>query len=254
MKILVLNGTYRPEGTTTELARSFMEGARANGTETDMIMLRDLTIGYCINCLKCNAFPDEGIAPCSLKDDMDELIRRIVEADGILFASPVHNGFVTGLMTVFWERLSWRVARPGGPFLNCMSIQTRINDKVRALGSISSAGGMPERLRKSCDDGTPWLKGQATLLLHGEWIGDTYAGADLEHMPESRQDWQRIFFLRRLSARQRQQAYALGVKMAKAIQVGGLKPFTMDKLVHPPFRWILERIFAFSPPYQAAGK
>ena len=28
MEILVLNGTYRPEGTTTALARAFMEGAR----------------------------------------------------------------------------------------------------------------------------------------------------------------------------------------------------------------------------------
>jgi len=252
MKILILNGTYRPDGTTTELARSFMEGARANGAEADMIMLRERTIGYCTNCLKCYGFTGDGISPCSLKDDMDELIPRIVEADGILFASPVHNGFVTGLMTIFWERLSWRVARPREPFLNCGSIQTRIRDKVRALGSISSAGGMPERLRKSCDDGTPWLKSNSTLLLHGEWIGDIYAGADLEHMPESSQDWHRLYFLRRLSARQRQQAYALGVKMAKAIQGGRLKPVTMDKLLHPALKWILGRIFAFSPPYRVA--
>jgi multimeric flavodoxin WrbA len=253
MKILVLNGTYRPDGTTTKLARSFMEGAGANGAEADMIILRERTIGYCINCLKCYGFAGEGIAPCSLKDDMDDLIHRIVDADGILFASPVHNGFVTGLMTVFWERLSWRVARPGDPFLNSMSIRTRINDKVRAIGSISSAGGMPERLRKTCDDGTPWLKSNATLLLHGEWIGDAYSGAELEHMPESRQEWHRIFFLRLLSSRQRQQACALGVKMAKALQGGRLKPVTMDKILPPAFKWIMGRIFAFSPPYRVAG-
>ena len=253
MKILVLNGAYRPQGTTTELAQSFMEGAKSGGAEVDMIMLRDRTIGYCTNCLKCYSFTGEGISPCSLKDDMDELIPGIAGADGILFASPVHNGFVTGLMAVFWERLSWRVARPDGPFLNSMSIRTRLHDKVRALGSIASAGGMPERLRRSCDDGTPWLKSNAPLLLHGQWIGDVYAGADLERMPESRQDWQRIFHLRRLSARQRQSAYALGVRMAEAIRSGGLKPLTIDKMIHPAMKWILERVFTFSPPYRVAG-
>jgi len=252
MKILVLNGAYRPNGTTTQLARSFMEGAGSSGAEVDMIMLRDRTIGYCINCLKCYGFTGEGISPCSLKDDMDEIIPRIVEADGILFASPVHNGFVTGLMTVFWERLSWRVAQPGEPFLNFMSIKTRIDDKVRAIGSIASAGGMPKRLRKTCDDGTPWLKSNASLMLHGQWIGDMYAGADLEHMPQDSRDWHRIFFLRRLSTRQQQEAYTLGVQMAKAIRSGALKPATIDKMVHPALKWILQRIFIFSPPYRVA--
>ena len=252
MKILVLNGAYRPKGTTTELVRSFMEGATAGGAEAEMVTLRDHKIGYCTNCLKCYSFTGDGVAPCSLQDDMDDLIRRIVEADGILFASPVHNGFVTGLMTVFWERLSWRAARPGKPFLRSMSLQTRVNDKVRALGSISSAGGMPERLRKHCDDGTPWLKSNASLILHGQWIGDIYAGAELEHMPGSIEDWRRIYFLRRLSAGQRGQAYALGATMAGAIQSGRLKPVTMDNVLPPFLRWIMELIFAFRPPYRVA--
>jgi hypothetical protein len=253
MKILILNSTYRPNGTTTDLAGSFIEGAKANGAEVDMVMLRDRAIGYCTNCLTCYSFTGNGISPCSLKDDMDEIIQRIVDADGILFASPVHNGFVTGLMTSFWERLSWRVAQPGEPFLHFMSIKTRIDDRVRAVSAISSAGGMPERFRKFCDDGTPWLKSNAALMLHGQWIGDIYAGADLERMPESRLDWHRIYFLRRISTRQRQRAYALGVKMAKAIQSGSLKPVTMDKIIHPALRWIMERIFTFSPPYRISG-
>lgn len=254
MKILVLNGTYRPNGTTAELARSFMEGAKANGADVDMIMLRDRTIGYCTNCLKCYGFTGKGMSPCSLKDDMDDLIPRMVEADGILFASPVHNGFVTGLMTVFWERLSWRAAQPGGSFLKSMGIKSRITDKVRAVGSIASAGGMPERLgKKFCNDGTPWLKSNASLILHGQWIGDMYAGADLERIPESSQDWQQIFFLRRLSARQRQQAYALGVQMAKAIQSGCLKPVTIDKMLPSALQWVLERVFTPGSPYRVAG-
>jgi multimeric flavodoxin WrbA len=105
-----------------------MEGARANGVETEMIMLRDREIGYCSNCLQCYSYTGEGIAPCSINDDMDEIIAGIAQADGVLFASPVHNGFVTGLMTVFWERLSWRAARPGGPFLGGVKLVSRLDE------------------------------------------------------------------------------------------------------------------------------
>ncbi len=252
MNILVLNGSYRPGGTTSELARSFMEGARAGGAEAEMIMLRDCLIGYCTNCLECYGYTGEGIAPCSIRDDMDGIIARIAGADGVLFASPVHNGFVTGLMTVFWERFSWRAARPGGPFLGSMSLISRLDDRTRAVGSIASAGGMPERLRKSCDDGTPWLKSNACLVLHGEWVGDVYAGADLERRPRDGREWRRIFFLRRLSARQKKRAYALGEKMARAISSGRLKPVTIEKMAPPGVKQVLGLIARFSPPYRVA--
>jgi len=111
---------------------------------------------------------------------------------------------------------------------------------------------MPERLRKFCDDGTRWVKSNAPLILHGEWIGDMYAGADLERMPENDRDWQRVYFLRRLSAGQRQQAHDLGVKMADAIRSGRLRPFTMDQAVPGVIRWIMELLFAISPPYRIA--
>lgn len=254
MKILVLNGTYRPNGTTTGLAKSFMEGAQAGGAETEMIMLRDRKIAYCTNCLKCYHFAGDGIAPCCMKDDMDEIIARIAEADGIVFASPVHNGFVTGVMTVFWERLSWRVARPTGPFLGSLSIRSRLDDKVRAFGSIASAGGMSERLRSGCDDGTPWLKSNACLVLHGQWIGDTYAGADLERMPQNEKDWEQLYSLRRLSARQRAETYELGKRMAEAIRAGTLEPVTMKNMVPAALRWALGMYAKFSPPHRLAAE
>ena len=91
MKVLVLNGSCRAGGTTEELARAFMGGAAERGAEVEMITLRDQSIAYCTNCLKCYSYAGAGIAPCSLQDDMDKIIGRLENADGILFASPVHN-------------------------------------------------------------------------------------------------------------------------------------------------------------------
>lgn len=255
MKILALNASYRPDKTTTQLTRKALEGASSFGSETEMIMLGQCKIAYCLNCLKCYQDLDSEIAPCSLSDDMNNILEKIRDADGIIFASPVHNGFVTGLMTVFFERLAWRVVRPGGSFLGVsMGLRSRLTSKTRALAAISSAGGMPSKMRKYCDDGTPWLRSNAPLMLHGEWIGDLYAGAVLKRMPQTEEDWNTLYFLRRLSPEQFHEAEELGIKMVKAIRAGNLRPVTIDNLVGPISRGIVKLVSFFSRPYQTVDR
>ena len=249
MKILALNATYRPEQSTTQLARKALEGAARAGAQTEMILLRDRKIQYCTNCLRCYDTPAPEIGPCAQADDMDEILARIRDADGIIFASPVHNGFVTGLMTVFFERLAWRVLRPRGSFLGAAGMESRLTSKVRAVASIASPGSMPQRLRRHCDDGTVWLRGNAPFMLHAQWIGDLYAGAVLKERPRSEHDWQRIYHLRRVAPGQLQEAFDLGEKMAEAIGRGGLKPVTLDTLMSPPVRFVAELIARFGPAY-----
>jgi multimeric flavodoxin WrbA len=147
MKILAINATYRPKKTTTQLTLKAMEGAASLEADTEMVMLRDCKIDYCLNCLKCYKDKTSEIGPCSLNDDIDGILEKIRDADGIILASPVHNGFVTGLMTVFFERIAWRVMRCTGSCLGVMaSLESRLTDKPRAIFSLSSAGGIPERL------------------------------------------------------------------------------------------------------------
>ncbi len=252
MHVLIINGSYRSEGTTTQLARAFMEGVQAHGGTAEMALLKECAIAPCTNCLKCYAFDGEGIAPCSLRDDVDGILERLAAADGILFASPVHSGFVTGLTSVFHERVTWRTLRPGAPIAGLAGLQSRLDDKVRAIGSIASAGGMPERLRSGCDDGSRWLKDNLPLELHGQWIGDQYAGADLERLPECDRDWKRLYRLRRISPRQLDEARELGGKMVRAIGSGRLKPVTMETLIPLPVQWICKVWSLFSPHYRLA--
>jgi multimeric flavodoxin WrbA len=117
MKILAINGTYRPKGTTTGLTEAALEGATSVGAETEMVLLRDHDVRHCTNCLMCYRDLDSEIAPCSMDDDVGEILQKVVDADGIILSSPVHNGFITGLMTVFFERIAWRLCRPTGTLL-----------------------------------------------------------------------------------------------------------------------------------------
>ena len=253
MKILAINATYRPKKTTTQLTLKAMEGAASLGADTEMVMLRDCKIDYCLNCLTCYKDKTSEIGPCSLHDDIDGILEKIREADGIILASPVHNGFVTGLMTVFFERIAWRVMRSTGSSLGVMArLESRLTDKPRAIISISSAGGIPERLRKHCDDGTPWLKSNAPLCFYGEWIGDLYAGARLTRLPQNEEDWSNIYFKRKLSQDQLEQAFKLGVKMGQAINDGGLKPATVDTLLGPVTCNMIKAYNFFAPFFKTA--
>jgi multimeric flavodoxin WrbA len=117
MKILALNATYRPAKTTTRLTQSALEGAVSVGVKTEMVMLRDKNIQFCKNCLTCYKDLGSEIAPCMIEDDVGEILEKIREADGIIMASPVHCGFVTGLMTAFVERITFRLCRPTGEIM-----------------------------------------------------------------------------------------------------------------------------------------
>ena len=114
-----MNATYRTNKTTTQLTQKALEGAASVGADTEMVMLRKCRIEYCTNCLKCYKDLDSEIAPCSLRDDVDQILEKIRDADGIIFSSPVHNGFVTGLMTVFLS--VWRGELPVPEVLSWVS-------------------------------------------------------------------------------------------------------------------------------------
>jgi multimeric flavodoxin WrbA len=229
MKILALNGTYRPAQTTTRLTQRALDGAASLGAGTEMVMLRDRNIQFCKNCLTCYKDLESEIAPCAIDDDVGEILEKVQEADGIILASPVHCGFVTGLMTAFIERIAFRLCRPTGEYMGFKGCpEPRSTVKARAVATIVSAGGVPTELRAYCDLGTPWLK-DAAVFFNGECIGDMYAGAVFTKELQG-DDWSRSFLFRELTEGQLQEAFNLGAKMAEAIRNKTIRPFDPQQL------------------------
>lgn len=233
MKILALNATYRKNGTTTTLINKALEGAATVGAQTEHLLLKDFDIRYCTNCLKCYDDVESEIAPCIHDDDMTLLLDKIKEADGVLWGSPVHMGFVTGLMNVFMERACFRLARPTGEFFGLKGCpEPRLTEKPRAAASIVTAGMVPEEMRQYCDQGTQWLKENVPMFINGEFVIDQYAAA---YFPRELEDseWQRALFLRELTEKQRQEAFALGQTLASRISEGSVRPFDADAQMEP---------------------
>ena len=230
MKILAINGTYRAKGTTTQLTEKALAGAISEGADTEMIMLTEKNVKFCTNCLACYKDTTSDIAPCTIKDDMQEILQKIKEADGVIFSSPVHCGFVTALMNAFGERGTWTLFKPTGELMGLKGMpEPRLTDKARATATIVSAGGVPPELREHCDTATPWLKELAVGFCNGECVGDIYAGANYNKELEG-DEWNQAYFYRELTEEQLQEAYDLGVKMAKVIKSGDVRPYDPSML------------------------
>ncbi len=111
MKIVVLNGSPRTMGNTRRLLEEFRKGIEEN-TEATLNFV-DLGEKSILPCEACNACGQTG--RCKHKDNTNELMPLITEADMIVFGSPVYWWGITSQMKLIidkfyiWHHLSYKV-------------------------------------------------------------------------------------------------------------------------------------------------
>lgn len=84
-KVLILSGSPRKGGNSDILCDEFMKGAEESGNTVEKIRVAEKKIGYCRGCYACKR---TGI--CAIKDDMAEILQKMIDADVIVLASPVY--------------------------------------------------------------------------------------------------------------------------------------------------------------------
>lgn len=85
-KILVLSGSPRKGGNSELLCDQFIRGATEAGHQTEKICLQDKRINYCTACDACQ----RNGGTCVQKDDMAEILDKMISADVIVMATPVY--------------------------------------------------------------------------------------------------------------------------------------------------------------------
>ena len=85
-KILILAGSPRRNGNSDILCDQFMKGAQESGHEVEKIFVSEKKIGYCMGCYFCQR--NQGV--CAIKDDMAEILEKIINADVIVLSSPIY--------------------------------------------------------------------------------------------------------------------------------------------------------------------
>jgi len=84
-KVLILSGSPRKNGNSDILCDQFAKGAVEAGHQVEKIRVAEKTVGYCRACYACR---DTGI--CAIKDDMTEIMQKMIDCDVMVLASPVY--------------------------------------------------------------------------------------------------------------------------------------------------------------------
>ena len=111
MRILVLNGSPRPHGSTAEMVAVFKESAEKAGHEVFVINVCRKNIKGCLACEYCHG---KGQGKCARQDDMQEVYDQLQCANMLVLASPIYYHGFSGQLKCAVDRF-YSVLYPKAP-------------------------------------------------------------------------------------------------------------------------------------------
>jgi multimeric flavodoxin WrbA len=109
-KVLALSSSPRRGGNSDLLCDQFIKGAQEGGHHAEKIFLKDKKINYCTGCGTCL----NGKKPCPQKDDMAEVLEKMIAANVIVMATPVYFYTMCGQMKTLIDRCRSRYTEISG--------------------------------------------------------------------------------------------------------------------------------------------
>ncbi len=130
MKIIAISCSSRRHGNTEILLEQVLQGARQEGAATELITVQGKHLEPCDGCRTCD---QAGL--CHIQDDVQEIHRKMVEARGIIFGSPVYSYSMTPqLKTIIDRTVSLRGPRG-------------LNNKIAGVVVTAASMGMTDVLK-----------------------------------------------------------------------------------------------------------
>lgn len=130
MKSLLISSSPRKEKSQTFLlAKEVLRGCATKSRYSEIIHLCDCKIEFCRHCEECHKI----IMNCSIKDDVTKILKKMLEADGIILASPNYINQVTASMKALFDRSSH--------FIHCKRLLGKY-----IVGIVSSGSGQDKEV------------------------------------------------------------------------------------------------------------
>ena len=98
-KVLIISTSIRPNSNSEILANAFADGARTSGNEVELISLKNKTIDFCKGCFAC-----QKLGHCVIKDDANAITEKMLNADVIVWATPIYYYEMSGQMKTMIDR------------------------------------------------------------------------------------------------------------------------------------------------------
>ena len=129
MKILGISfGTTN--GSNDAMVKEALMGAKEAGAEVQFVHILDWDIKNCSGCCACSKGLVMGAGNiCSIKDELDDLLDLILDADGIFVSTPIFEKGATG----FFHNLNDRLGPRADKGMNYMAMQMAKDGKGKPV-------------------------------------------------------------------------------------------------------------------------
>ncbi len=103
MRVLLISSSpHKKKSKTFALAEEALRYVSKEGFDSEIIHLDDFRIFFCKHCEQCH----KNLLHCSAQDDVALILKKMLEADGIILASPNYINQVTASMKALFDRSS----------------------------------------------------------------------------------------------------------------------------------------------------
>ena len=99
--VLVITTSLRAKSNSDILAEYLIAGAKDAGHQVEQISLKGKTIGFCKGCLAC-----QKTQKCVLKDDAVGIAEKVMNADTLVFVTPIYYYEMSGQMKTLLDRMN----------------------------------------------------------------------------------------------------------------------------------------------------
>ena len=113
MKVLIVSGSPRENGNTFYAAKLMQDKLESEGIEVDFYNLANKNISQCQACNSCKKSQNKH---CIIEDDLNDLIDKCLDVDGLIISSPIHFADISGIAKNAYDRLFF-VCSANGNFL-----------------------------------------------------------------------------------------------------------------------------------------
>ncbi len=213
MKVLAINGSPRKDWNTATLLRAALDGASAQGAETELVHLVDLDFKGCVSCFACKREGGKSYGRCARQDGLTPVLAEIERCDGLVIGSPIYLGDVTGAVRSFLERLAFQYLvydhshkslYPGHAKVGFIYTMNVDEQRMRQIGYPERLGGAENLLRWIIGSVEPPVYSNDTLQFddYSKYVTDMFD-------PQAKAERRRVAF-----PEDCRRAYELGERLA----------------------------------------
>lgn len=100
-KVVVISTSLRSGSNSDMLADKFIDGAVSVGNSVEKVSLAGKKIAFCKGCHAC-----QKLGRCVIDDDVNEIMKKVLAADVVVWATPIYYYEMSGQMKTLIDRMN----------------------------------------------------------------------------------------------------------------------------------------------------